>query len=138
MARRRPDAVVGLRIEALARAAGVSTRNIRAYQSLGLLAPPTLVGRVGYYGPAHAERLHAIARLQARGFSLAAVRALFDARAAGRTLDELLGSDTRRHDGGAERVPAPGAELFDSLRHWRGPRTELLPEPFVARHLVQS
>ncbi|MDP8987506.1 MAG: MerR family transcriptional regulator, partial [Actinomycetota bacterium] len=37
-------------IDDLAREAGCTTRNIRSYQTLGLLPPPSIVGRVGYYG----------------------------------------------------------------------------------------
>ena len=82
----------GLRIEDAARAAGLSTRNVRAYQSLGLLAPPRLEGRVGRYGPEHLARLEAVRRLQAQGFSLAGIRALFDAHTRGRTLAALVGA----------------------------------------------
>ncbi len=81
----------GLRIEEAARVSGLSTRNVRAYQSLGLLPPPELDGRVGRYGPEHVSRLRAVRRLQAQGFSLAGVRALFDAHERGLSLGALLG-----------------------------------------------
>src|SRR5690348_8532613 len=60
-------------IDALAQAAGTTTRNVRAYQTRGLLPAPLVVGRVGYYGDAHLERLRLIANLQERGYSLAAI-----------------------------------------------------------------
>lgn len=82
---------VGLRIDEAARTAGVSTRNIRAYQSLGLVPPPRLVGRVGFYDADHLQRLEAIGRLQARGFSLAGIKQLFDAYDRGEPLAALLG-----------------------------------------------
>ncbi|MDZ4826294.1 MAG: MerR family transcriptional regulator [Actinomycetota bacterium] len=58
-----------------------------------MLAPPRLVGRTGYYGEAHVARLRLVAELQGRGFSLAGIKALVDARDAGRDLTDLLGGD---------------------------------------------
>src|ERR1700736_6388365 len=81
----------GLRIEGAAEATGLSTRNIRAYQSLGLLAPPELEGRAGRYGAEPLARLRAIRRLQGLGFSLAGIRALFEAHERGQSLATLLG-----------------------------------------------
>ena len=40
-----------LTIEQLAGESGMSVRNIRAHQARGLLAPPEVRMRVGYYGP---------------------------------------------------------------------------------------
>jgi DNA-binding transcriptional MerR regulator len=80
-----------LTIDQLAQRTGTTSRNIRAYQERGLLPPPRLVGRTGYYGEAHVARLHHIARLTERGFSLAAVRELFDAWERGYGLADLLG-----------------------------------------------
>jgi DNA-binding transcriptional MerR regulator len=80
----------GVRIEAAAEATGLTTRNIRAYQSLGLLPAPALDGRVGRYGPSHLARLRAAVRLGAQGFSLAAIKALFDAFDRGESLAAIL------------------------------------------------
>jgi DNA-binding transcriptional MerR regulator len=65
-----------LTIDQLAQRTGMSTRNIRAHQSRGLLAPPTLRGRTGYYTDAHVERIELIQRLQADGLSLALIKRL--------------------------------------------------------------
>jgi DNA-binding transcriptional MerR regulator len=78
-------------IDQLAREAGVTTRNIRAYQTRGLLPSPKMAGRVGYYDDAHLARLRYIASLQERGFSLAAIHALLEAWDEGRGLNEVLG-----------------------------------------------
>jgi DNA-binding transcriptional MerR regulator len=80
-----------LTIEELARRAGLSTRNIRAHRTAGLLPPPRLEGRTGRYDDEHLRRLAVVSRLQRRGWSLAAIREALDAREAGRSLDELLG-----------------------------------------------
>jgi len=78
-------------IDELARAAGTTTRNVRAYQTRGLLPPPTLVGRVGRYDHGHLARLRLIARLQDQGFSLAAIARLLSAWNTRQSLSELLG-----------------------------------------------
>jgi DNA-binding transcriptional MerR regulator len=63
-------------IEQLAAAVGMSVRNIRNHHSRGLLAPPEVRARVGYYSAEHAERLRLIQDLQADGFNLAAIERL--------------------------------------------------------------
>ncbi len=78
-------------VDALALRARTTTRNIRNYQSLGLLPPPSLVGRVGYYDEGHLGRLRLIARLQEQGFALAGIRELVQAWEQGRSLGDLLG-----------------------------------------------
>ncbi len=80
-----------LTIDELARRADTTTRNVRNYQTLGLLPPPTLVGRVGYYDEGHLARLRLIARLQQQGFSLAGIAELLRAWEQGRSLADLLG-----------------------------------------------
>ena len=62
-----------LTIDQLAAAVGMTTRNIRAHQARGLLPPPVLEGRTGFYGAVHVERLLQIRRLQAEGMNLAAI-----------------------------------------------------------------
>jgi DNA-binding transcriptional MerR regulator len=60
-------------IEQLAAEVGMSVRNIRNHHSRGLLPPPEVRARVGYYGPDHVARLQLIQDLQADGFNLAAI-----------------------------------------------------------------
>lgn len=81
----------GIRIDELARRARTTSRNVRAHQAKGLLPPPRLVGRVGFYDESHLERLHLIANLQTRGFSLAAIKAILDAWDEGAGVEEVLG-----------------------------------------------
>lgn len=68
-----------LTIDELARAAGMTVRNIRAHQSRGLLPPPDVRGRTGYYGPEHVARLELISEMQADGFNLRAIKRLLEA-----------------------------------------------------------
>ena len=44
-----------LTIDELARETGMTVRNIRAHQSRGLLPPPVVRARTGYYGPEHSR-----------------------------------------------------------------------------------
>ncbi len=90
-------------MEGLAARAGLPVRTIREYQTMRILEPPVRRGRVAFYGEAHLRRLTLIARLQERGYSLAGIRDLFGAWAAGRDLAGVLAGP----DGAlAEEVPA--------------------------------
>jgi len=63
-----------LTIEELSAETGLSVRNIRSHRARGLLQAPVIRDRVGYYGEEHVARLGSIARLQADGFNLAAIK----------------------------------------------------------------
>ena len=67
-----------LTIEELAARSGMTVRNIRSHQARGLLAPPEVRVRVGYYGPAHLARLQMIRNLQNQGFNLSGIKRLMD------------------------------------------------------------
>jgi DNA-binding transcriptional MerR regulator len=101
-----PPAVRGadLTVEQLATTLGTKVSTIRLYQREGLLPPPEVRGRVAFYLPAHVARLRLIGRLQERGFSLAAIRALLDTWQRGGSLDDLVGVEPRR---GRRAPPAP-------------------------------
>jgi DNA-binding transcriptional MerR regulator len=57
----------------------MSVRNIRHHHSRGLLPPPEVRKRVGYYTADHVARLRLIADLQADGFNLATIKRMLDA-----------------------------------------------------------
>jgi DNA-binding transcriptional MerR regulator len=65
-------------IDELARRTGMTVRNIRAHQSRGLVPPPAVRGRTGFYGDDHVERIDLIKELQADGFNLEAIRRLLE------------------------------------------------------------
>jgi DNA-binding transcriptional MerR regulator len=65
-------------IDELARVSGVTVRNIRAYQARGLLPPPQVKARTGYYGPGHEARLELIKDLQGEGVKLDTIKKLLD------------------------------------------------------------
>ncbi len=83
----------GLTIDQLARRAGIPASTVRMYQHKGLLPPPSKRGRIGYYDERHVQRLDAIGLLQARGFSLAAIRELLVGVESGESLRSVLGLD---------------------------------------------
>ena len=70
-----------LTIDELARRTGMTVRNIRAHQSRGLLPPPEVRARTGYYGPEHVARIELIRELQSEGFNLESIRRLLDGAA---------------------------------------------------------
>lgn len=66
----------------------MTVRNIRAHQSRGLLPPPDVRGRTGFYGEEHIGRIELIKELQADGFNLEAIRRLLES--AGGSTDQVL------------------------------------------------
>jgi DNA-binding transcriptional MerR regulator len=67
-----------MKIDELARRTGMTVRNIRAHQSRGLLPPPEVRGRTGYYGDEHVARIELIREMQGQGLNLEAIRRLLD------------------------------------------------------------
>jgi DNA-binding transcriptional MerR regulator len=85
-------------IDELARLTGTTVRNIRAYQSRGLLPPPEIRARTGYYGSEHVSRLRMIQTMQAEGFRLEAIQRLLE-----------------RPNGAAEEIFSFGRALLESF-----------------------
>src|SRR5947209_9920788 len=72
------DSITQRTIEQLAAESGMTVRNIRAHQARGLLAPPEVRLRVGYYGPEHLAQLRLIRELQDDGFNLSGIKRLLE------------------------------------------------------------
>ncbi len=85
----------GMRVDELARRADVATTTVRLYQSKGLLQPPRMIGRTGYYDEAHLTRLQVIARLQDQGFSLAGIATLIESWEQGGDVSDLVGAEAQ-------------------------------------------
>lgn len=80
------------RIDDLARAAGTTSRNVRAYQERGLLPPPAAKdGRASIYDDSHLERLRLIDALLQRGFTTAHISDFITSWETGKDLTEVLG-----------------------------------------------
>jgi DNA-binding transcriptional MerR regulator len=91
-------------IRELAQRTGMTVRNIRAHQTRGLLPPPVVRGRTGYYGEEHVARIELTREMQADGLNLEAIR-------------RVLGSS----DGSASAI-------FDFTRALRVPFEDETPE----------
>ncbi|HEX2265069.1 MAG TPA: MerR family transcriptional regulator [Solirubrobacterales bacterium] len=62
----------------LARRTGMTIRNIRAHQTRGLLPPPEVHGRTGYYNEDHVARIELTQKMQAEGLNLEAIRSVLE------------------------------------------------------------
>jgi DNA-binding transcriptional MerR regulator len=65
-------------ISELAERTGMTVRNIRAHQTRGLLPPPVVRGRTGYYNEEHVARIELTREMQAEGLNLEAIRRMVE------------------------------------------------------------
>ncbi|MEV5649895.1 MerR family transcriptional regulator [Nocardia sp. NPDC052254] len=84
-------------IDELAREAGTTVRSLRVYHERGVLPPPQVKGRTGFYGADHLNRVRTISRLLDRGIKLNGIKELLNAWDRGDDLGDILGE------------PGPGA-----------------------------
>jgi DNA-binding transcriptional MerR regulator len=102
-----------LTIGELARRTGMTVRNIRAHQTRGLLPPPEVHGRTGYYNEDHVARIELTREMQAEGLNLEAIR---------RVLESTDGSSV---------------EIVDFARAVRAPFEDETPEIFAVAELAE-
>jgi DNA-binding transcriptional MerR regulator len=100
----------------------MTVRNVRAHQSRGLLPPPEVRGRTGYYGPEHVTRVELIRELQADGFNLELIRRLLDS--AGSSAAALRFTRALRAPYGDEEPEIITAE--ELTKRWRSDDPKLL------------
>lgn len=87
-----PETVPGTyRVDDLARAAGTTARNVRAYQERGLLHQPARAGRTVLFDESHLSRLKIITSMLDRGYTSAHIREMLDAWEHGKDLADVLG-----------------------------------------------
>jgi DNA-binding transcriptional MerR regulator len=98
----------------LARRTGMTIRNIRAHQTRGLLPPPEVHGRTGYYNENHVARIELTREMQAEGLNLEAIR---------RVLESSEGSSR---------------EMVDFARAVRAPFEDETPEIFDIDELAAA
>ncbi|HEY4007374.1 MAG TPA: MerR family transcriptional regulator [Pseudonocardia sp.] len=105
------------RIDELARAAGTTSRNVRAYQERGLLPPPRKEGRVGIYTETHLARLRLITSLHERGYTTAQITELIVSWQQGRNLGEVLGLEEALNSPWTDEIPTylPTAQVREYL-----------------------
>ena len=83
--------VADYRLDELAKASGISARNIRAYRERGLLDPPTRAGRTVLYGDAHLAQLEMISELFGRGYTSTHIAEFFARMNEGHDVADILG-----------------------------------------------
>jgi DNA-binding transcriptional MerR regulator len=108
-------------IDELAGRTGTTSRTIRALQTRGLLEPPHLRGRQGFYADRHLERLRSILLLQDQGFSLQSLGLLYEAHRRGLSLGALLGLADEAGDDEQSGQLSDDAELYGFADLQRGP-----------------
>jgi DNA-binding transcriptional MerR regulator len=106
-----------LTVEQLAFETGMSVRNIRNHQSRGLLQPPEVRARTGYYGPQHVARLRLIQEMQAEGYNLKAIKRLIGEH--GASADQFI--EIRRAVSAPAEGEAPEVLTADELEERVGP-----------------
>jgi len=111
---RRPAPDGKMTIGELARRTGMTIRNIRAHQTRGLLPPPEVQGRTGYYNQDHVARIELTREMQAEGLNLEAIR---------RVLESSEGSSR---------------EMVDFARAVRAPFEDETPEIFERAELAAA
>ena len=114
-------------IDQLASAAGIPTRTVRLYQSVGVLHPPGRKGRIAVYSDDHLQRLGLIAKLQDRGLRLRAIRdALRQVQRGKLSIEDWLGLGDHLRTAWSEEAPMILSEV--ELRAHLGER----PDGFIA------
>ena len=111
-------------IDELAREAGSTVRNVRAYQDRGLLPPPVKRGRTGIYSDVHLARLRILSKLLDRGYTIANIKDLLAAWEQGRDLNDILGLEVAVTSPWSEE--APTYLDYEELVDWFG--DQITPE----------
>ncbi len=119
-----------LTIDELARRTGMTVRNIRAHQSRGLLPPPEVRGRTGFYGAEHLARLELFRTLQDDGFNLESIRRLLE-RSGGSSEEVLRFTRAAREPFADEATEVVGIE--ELARRYGAPGRADLLERAVGR-----
>jgi DNA-binding transcriptional MerR regulator len=114
--------VTEYRVDDLAQAAGMTVRNVRAYQERGLLPVPLRRGRTSWYDDTHLARLRLIGRLLDRGYTSAHIAAFIADWESGHDIGSTLGLEAALLAPGSAELPE---ELgYDELVATMGGLTE--------------
>jgi DNA-binding transcriptional MerR regulator len=97
--------VAEYRVDDLAQTAGMTVRNVRAYQERGLLHPPLRRGRTSFYDDSHLARLRLIGRLLDRGYTSAHIAAFIADWESGHDIGATLGLERALLAPGSAELP---------------------------------
>lgn len=121
-------AVDRMPVEELSRRSGVTVRNLRELQTRGLLEPPLLQGRKGFYTQRHLARVMLVRTLQDRGYTLASITDLLE------QWKGTIGPFGVMHlEDGVSTPGLPGARRLDEAG-----LLELLPELRASARLLEQ
>ena len=118
-----PHAADGITVDALSARTGVSVRNIRAYQTAGLMPPPRLQGRTALYTTEHLGKLELIRDLRKQGFKLDAIKQMLTGTPDGAWSEYSLVSDLFSTTFFTVEKPQRKA-LSEMASHWSQPATQ--------------
>ncbi len=103
-------------IDELAERTGMTVRNIRAHQTRGVLPPPTVRGRTGFYSEEHVARIELTRELQKEGLNLEAIRRMLQgADGAATEIVDL----TRTLRAPFEEEAGEIVDVAELAEHWR-------------------
>jgi DNA-binding transcriptional MerR regulator len=111
-----------LTVNELAERVNMTVRNLREWQTLGLLPHPEVRGRTGYYEPSVVGRIEGIQKLQAEGFPLDLIRRLLEA--SGESGDEVM-RFARAVRAPFREADAPVVDRDEWSQRWGGGPKEL-------------
>ena len=112
-----------LTVEGLSARTGVSVRNIRAYQTAGLMPPPRLSGRTARYNSEHVGKLELIRDLRKQGFKLDAIKAMLTSTPQGAWTEYSLVSQLFSTTFFTVEQPQRKA-LSEMASHWAQPASQ--------------
>ena len=102
-------------IDELARRVGMTARNIREWQTSGVLPPPHRRGRVGIYTDDHVSRIERIKSLRAQRFPLDVIRRMLEQSAASAPDVRRLASEVLDPANPTRSTELKRADLADRL-----------------------
>lgn len=110
-------------VEALSERTGVSVRNVRAYQTAGLMPPPRLQGRTALYNSEHLGKLELIRELRKQGFKLDTIKEMLTGTPDGAWSEYSLVSHLFSTTFFTVEKPLRKA-LSEMASHWAQPATQ--------------
>lgn len=110
-------------VEALSERTGVSVRNVRAYQTAGLMPPPRLQGRTALYNGEHLGKLELIRELRKQGFKLDTIKEMLTGTPDGAWSEYSLVSHLFSTTFFTVEKPLRKA-LSEMASHWAQPATQ--------------
>lgn len=104
-----------LTIDQLAQRVAMTARNIREWQTLGLVPPPEKRGRVGIYSDEHIAIINHVKNLKSQGFPLDVIRRVIDSGSGSEDSVRKMVTEALSPFANGEPVVMPRAELIKRI-----------------------